>query len=84
MMADEPAYILEIRGIEDSADEPATCKVGGASRWIGVHFECCGVYSRIYRNRKRSAYVGHCPHCQNRVQVLIGPGGTSNRMFRAY
>ena len=83
-MADEPAYILEIRGIEDGADEPATREVGGASRWIGVHFECCGVYARIYRNRRGTAYVGHCPRCQHRVQVSIGPGGTSERMFRAY
>ena len=83
MMADEPDYILDIGGVDGGPDEPAAGQSRCASKWIGVHFECCGVYARLYRNRRGTAYVGHCPRCQSRVQVSIGPGGTNQRMFRA-
>jgi hypothetical protein len=84
-MSDDPSYILDIQGLGEEPDLPP-CSQGAAAddrKWIGVQFDCCGVYSRIYRNAEGSAYVGHCPRCQRRVQVRIGPGGTSSRMFRA-
>jgi len=83
MMADEPDYILDVRGVKDGPDDPETGPTRGVRKWIGVHFECCGVYARVYRNRGGTAYVGHCPRCQSRVEVSIGPGGTSQRVFRA-
>lgn len=54
-----------------------------SSRFLGVHFACCDVYSRVYVNRARTAYVGHCPRCAGRVEFAIGPGGTSARFFVA-
>jgi hypothetical protein len=62
---------------------------GGAGQersrpFVGVHFACCGVYSRVYINRQRTAYVGFCPRCSNRVELTIGPEGTDSRFFTAY
>lgn len=82
-MADEPPYILDIGGLRDAQPEdepPGSC---GPRKWIGVQFECCGVYTRIYRNPAQTAYVGACPRCLRKVSVRVGPGGTNSRMFRA-
>lgn len=92
MMPDDPSYILDIQGLplNDSAADAARSERGTTQgtdargrKWIGVQFECCGVYSRIYKNPSGTAYVGFCPRCQRRVKVGIGPGGTNSRMFRA-
>jgi hypothetical protein len=53
------------------------------SKFLGVHFACCDAYARIYPNRERTAYVGHCPRCAKRVEFPIGPGGTDARFFVA-
>ncbi len=92
MMSDDPSYILDIQGL--TLDDRVSDAAGGERRatqgtdargrkWIGVQFECCGVYSRIYKNPSGTAYVGVCPRCQRRVNIGIGPGGTNSRMFRA-
>ena len=52
-------------------------------RFVGVHFECCDVYSRIYINRDETAYEGHCPRCAKQVRLRVGPGGTDARFFTA-
>lgn len=51
--------------------------------WVGIRFDCCGVYSRIYRNRPGTEYAGRCPRCGRRVKLKVGPGGTSARFFIA-
>ena len=51
--------------------------------YIGVRFECCGVYARIYRQPNSMYYVGRCPRCLRTVRVRVGPDGTSARLFRA-
>ncbi|MDD3593414.1 MAG: hypothetical protein PHX18_02185 [Candidatus Gastranaerophilales bacterium] len=51
-------------------------------KYLGIQFDCCGVYSRIYQNKEGSAYVGRCPGCLRTVRIKIGEGGTSARFFR--
>jgi hypothetical protein len=48
-----------------------------------MHFKCCNIYCRIYRNKAQDAYEGACPKCHKRVKLPIGSGGTSNRFFEA-
>ncbi|QDU55425.1 hypothetical protein Pan181_16140 [Aeoliella mucimassa] len=68
-----------------SSEQPAPRRAAAeeARKFIGVHFACCDVYSRVYVNRDRSAYIGHCPRCAKPVRFTIGPGGSDSRMFQA-
>ena len=52
--------------------------------FLGVHFACCDVYSRVYLNKEQTAYLGHCPRCAKQVRFIIGSGGTDSRFFKAY
>ena len=52
-------------------------------KYLGVHFECCGVYQRIYLNKAETAFVGWCPRCTRRVEVKVSPTGTTDRFFSA-
>jgi len=53
----------------------------GARRFVGVRFDCCGVYVRVYVNRDETAYEGRCPRCCRWIRLEIGPGGTDARFF---
>jgi hypothetical protein len=70
----------------DLSDGGAPRAAGGTScgrRFVGVHFICCDVYTRVYINRDDTAYEGNCPKCAKRVRLRIGPGGTDARFFKA-
>ena len=60
-------------------EEPARAK----KPFIGVHFTCCKVYSRIYLNAAGTAFVGWCPKCAAKAEVKVSPTGSSSRFFTA-
>lgn len=53
------------------------------SEFLGIMFDCCNVYARIYKNKEGTAYVGRCPKCMRSIRVPIGKGGTNARFFHA-
>jgi hypothetical protein len=59
----------------------ATDAQHGPRRWLGVMFNCCHVYGRMYRNPQNTRYEGLCPNCGAKVHARIGPGGTNRRFF---
>jgi hypothetical protein len=52
-------------------------------QFLGIKFNCCNTYSRIYKNKAGTAYEGRCPRCFKRVSVKVGEGGTNQRFFEA-
>ena len=79
-----PGEHLDLTGDEAPAPETdAPANDDAARPFIGIYFECCGVYARIYRRPDQDAYRGRCPRCLRMVTVRVGPGGTSTRFFRA-
>ncbi len=84
-MPSDEDYLVEIDGVrEAAAEEDDSSANQPPRRWIGVTFECCSVYTRIYRNRLGTAYQGHCPRCSRSLRVRIGSGGTDARFFIAH
>lgn len=79
-MAEKGSH-LDLSSPSPSLREPQTPE---GNKFLGVHFVCCDVYSRVYANRDRTAYVGHCPRCAKRIEFKIGTGGTSSRFFKAF
>lgn len=77
-MADPRDYKLDISSLPPA--EPAK-DVNTGRPFLSVHFACCGVYQRIYKNAEGTAYAGHCPRCAKPVRFAVGPGGTSARQF---
>ncbi len=70
-----------------SGDEFSSAQQAGSSaaagQFLGVHFQCCDVYVRVYPNAERTAYQGNCPRCARPVKFLIGEEGTCARFFSA-
>ncbi len=52
--------------------------------FLGIMFECCNVYARIYKNKEGTYYVGRCPKCMKQIKIKVGENGTNQRFFKAY
>ena len=53
-------------------------------KFLGIHFRCCNMYVRVYKNSDGTAYRGNCPKCGKKVHIPIGQGGSAGRFFEAY
>ena len=51
--------------------------------YIGMLFQCCHVYTRIYVNKTGTAYSGMCPKCGKAVRIKTGPGGSKSKFWTA-
>lgn len=51
--------------------------------YISIFFDCCQVFSRIYRQPEDRVYIGRCPRCLRTLTVRVAPDGTPTRIFRA-
>jgi hypothetical protein len=77
MPRDPRDYKVDIPGLDAGANSQSPKN----RPYLSIHFACCGVYSRIYRNREGTAYSGHCPKCARPVKFPVGQGGTDERFF---
>jgi hypothetical protein len=77
MPSDPRDYKVELSS-QKGSEEPSEFK---GRPYLSIHFACCGVYSRVYRNREGTAYAGRCPRCTRSVRFAVGDGGTNQRSF---
>ena len=70
---------LDLTSDHTAGDSSGSTAAG--RRFLGLQFDCCGVYTRVYVNQDETAYEGNCPKCARPVRLEIGPGGTSSRFF---
>ena len=87
-MSDPRDYKLDLssQAADPAAAQSETSTPGPSSSsgrpFLSVHFACCGVYQRVYRDASGASYQGHCPRCGVPVRFTIGEGGTAARFFR--
>lgn len=51
--------------------------------YISIYWKCCHVFSRVRKNKSKTAYEGFCPKCRSYLTVPIGEKGTNQRTFIA-
>ncbi len=76
-----PGDHLDLSSQPEFGPRPPGCQI--TRPFLGVHYQCCSVYARVYLNREGTAYVGHCPRCSRQVRFRVGPGGSDARFFQA-
>ncbi len=51
--------------------------------FLGIYFQCCRIYARIYKHANGRCYSGRCPRCLATVTMPVGDGGSAQRQFIA-
>jgi hypothetical protein len=69
--------------IYDDSNTPREPVGGQARPYLGVLFECCGVYARVYRRPDAPQYEGRCPKCLRELHVRVAADGVNTRLLRA-
>ncbi|RLS92949.1 MAG: hypothetical protein DWI10_04695 [Planctomycetota bacterium] len=54
-----------------------------AKPFLMIWFRCCSTYGRLPKSADGLKYTGRCPKCRALLEVGVGEGGTSRRMFEA-
>ena len=72
-----------VSSAEGDSPSPNTGSEVVGRRWLGIHFECCRVYSRVYREPDDTHYEGRCPRCGRSLRIGVGPDGVNARVLRA-
>lgn len=78
-----PDYILDLHGAAPRPGGPQPRSPATGRPWLAVHWRCCSVYSRIYRQPEATRYEGRCPRCARQVRINVAPGGVAGRFFEA-
>ena len=81
VVMEDPPYHVDIDGVEETESTSANSLKGRP--WVGIYFDCCGVYARVYRTTDGTAYHGRCPRCLRKIKLRVGSGGTDARFFTA-
>lgn len=63
--------------------EPSGKGRPGSKPFVGIHFRCCNVYSRIYLNAAGTAFVGWCPKCARKAEIKVAASGSTTPFFTA-
>ncbi len=50
--------------------------------FLGILFDCCGVYARVYKSADGRHYAGRCPRCTRPIRFQVGEGGSGRRFWR--
>jgi len=79
----EPPYYLDISGLKEPREVSSEESELRDRPWVGIRFDCCGVYTRVYCSADATAYRGKCPRCGRSVTLRVGENGTSARFFIA-
>lgn len=56
----------------------------GAKPFLGVLFECCNIYRRIYLHHSGAFYFGQCPKCGRSIRFEVDDRkGKKTRFWKA-
>ena len=51
-------------------------------QYIGIWFDCCQTYGRLYKTADGRFYTGRCHKCLRTARARVGADGTERRFFR--